>query len=49
MVTTLDQKNGGRFNRLSWKNVGIRVRYMHHDVDTVERMEIIRDLAFGRI
>ena len=26
---------------------GIRVRYMHHDVDTMERMEIIRDLRLG--
>ena len=26
---------------------GIRVRYMHHDIDTVERMEIIRDLRLG--
>ena len=28
-------------------NMGIRVRYMHHDIDTVERMEIIRDLRLG--
>jgi len=26
---------------------GIRVRYMHHDIDTIERMEIIRDLRLG--
>ena len=26
---------------------GIRVRYMHHDIDTMERMEIIRDLRLG--
>ena len=25
-------------------NLGIEVRYMHYDVDTIERMEIIRDL-----
>lgn len=25
----------------------IKVRYMHHDVDTIERMEIIRDLRLG--
>ncbi|NLF35311.1 MAG: excinuclease ABC subunit B, partial [Clostridiales bacterium] len=29
------------------KNTGIKVRYMHHDVDTIERMEIIRDLRLG--
>ena len=28
-------------------NMEIRVRYMHHDIDTVERMEIIRDLRLG--
>ena len=27
--------------------VGIKVRYMHHDIDTIERMEIIRDLRLG--
>ena len=26
---------------------GIKVRYMHHDVDTIERMEIIRNLRLG--
>ena len=26
---------------------GIKVRYMHHDVDTIERMELIRDLRLG--
>ena len=26
---------------------GIRVRYIHHDVGTIERMEIIRDLRLG--
>ena len=27
--------------------VGIKVRYMHHDIDAMERMEIIRDLRLG--
>lgn len=27
---------------------GIKVRYMHHDVDTIERMQIIRDLRLGK-
>ncbi len=26
---------------------GVKVRYMHHDIDTMERMEIIRDLRLG--
>ncbi|MEA4920610.1 MAG: excinuclease ABC subunit UvrB [Clostridiaceae bacterium] len=29
------------------KESGIRVRYMHHDIDTIERMEIIRDLRLN--
>ncbi len=29
------------------RNAGIRVRYMHHDITTIERMEIIRDLRLG--
>ena len=27
---------------------GVRVRYLHSDIDTVERMEIIRDLRLGK-
>ncbi|MFW6084616.1 MAG: excinuclease ABC subunit UvrB [Gemmatimonadota bacterium] len=30
------------------QQVGIRVRYMHSDIDAIERMEIIRDLRLGR-
>ena len=29
------------------KGYGIAVRYMHHDIDAIERMEIIRDLRLG--
>ncbi len=29
------------------QDAGIRVRYLHHDVDTLERMEIMRDLRMG--
>ncbi|NLG61479.1 MAG: excinuclease ABC subunit UvrB, partial [Candidatus Cloacimonetes bacterium] len=28
--------------------VGVRVRYMHADIDAIERMEILRDLRLGR-
>lgn len=28
-------------------SMGIKVKYMHHDIDTVERMEIVRDLRLG--
>jgi excinuclease ABC subunit B len=30
------------------KNIGIKVRYMHSDIDALERMEIIRDLRLGK-
>ncbi|CAN5674366.1 excinuclease ABC subunit UvrB [soil metagenome] len=30
------------------QQVGIRVRYMHADIDAIERMEILRDLRLGR-
>ncbi|MFW6201573.1 MAG: excinuclease ABC subunit UvrB [Gemmatimonadota bacterium] len=30
------------------QQVGIRVRYMHSDIDAIERMEIIRDLRLGK-
>lgn len=26
---------------------GIKVKYMHYDIDTIERMELIRDLRLG--
>ena len=29
------------------KNVGIKVRYLHSEIDTLERMEIMRDLRLG--
>ena len=41
-----DQKDGGGPDRIP-RGHGIRVRYMHHDIDTIERMEIIRDLRLG--
>ncbi|MEG2597130.1 MAG: helicase-related protein, partial [Oscillospiraceae bacterium] len=28
--------------------MGVKVRYMHHDIDTMERMEILRDLRLGK-
>jgi excinuclease ABC subunit B len=30
-----------------YKEIGIKVRYLHSDIDTLERMEIIRDLRQG--
>ena len=46
LVTTLTKKMAEDLTGYL-ENVGIRVRYMHHDIDTVERMEIIHDLRLG--
>ncbi len=46
LLTTLTKKMAEDFSRYL-ENVGIKGRYMHHDVDTIERMEIIRDLRMG--
>ncbi|MBQ5316592.1 MAG: excinuclease ABC subunit UvrB [Oscillospiraceae bacterium] len=46
LVTTLTKKMAEDLTAYL-ENVGIRVRYMHHDIDTIERMEIIRDLRMG--
>ena len=46
LVTTLT-KNMAENLTDYLRDYGIRVRYMHHDVDTMERMEIIRDLRLG--
>ena len=46
LVTTLTKKMAEDLTEF-FKNVGIRVRYMHSDVQTIERMEIIRDLRLG--
>lgn len=46
LVTTLTKKMAEDLTAYL-KNSGIRVRYMHHDIDTIERMEIIRDLRLG--
>jgi len=46
LITTLTKKMAEDLTAYLTK-AGIRVRYMHHDVDTVERMEIIRDLRMG--
>ena len=46
LVTTLTKKMAEDLTAY-FENVGIRVRYMHHDIDTMERMQIIRDLRLG--
>ncbi|WP_295587031.1 excinuclease ABC subunit UvrB [uncultured Oscillibacter sp.] len=46
LVTTLTKKMAEDLTEYL-KNAEIRVRYMHSDVQTIERMEIIRDLRLG--
>ena len=46
LVTTLTKKMAEDLTSYL-KSFGVAVRYMHHDIDTIERMEIIRDLRLG--
>lgn len=46
LVTTLTKKMAERLTEYL-EDMGVRVRYLHSDVHTIERMEIIRDLRLG--
>ncbi len=46
LVTTLTKKMAEDLTTYLG-GAGIKCRYMHHDIDTIERMEIIRDLRLG--
>lgn len=46
LVTTLTKKMAEDLTDY-FSKMGVRVKYMHHDIDTIERMEIIRDLRLG--
>ena len=46
LVTTLTKKMAENLTDYLM-DFKIKVRYMHHDIDTMERMEIIRDLRLG--
>ena len=46
LVTTLTKKMAESLTDYL-RGVGIRVRYLHSEIDTLERMEIIRDLRLG--
>ena len=46
LVTTLTKKMAEDLTAYL-ETMGIRVRYRHHDIDTVERMQIVRDLRLG--
>ncbi len=46
LVTTLTKRMAEDLTAYL-ENMGVKIRYMHHDVDTMERMELIRDLRLG--
>ncbi len=46
LVTTLTKKMAERLTEY-FEDMGLKVRYLHSEVETIERMEIIRDLRLG--
>jgi len=46
LITTLTKKMAEDLTAF-FEKMDVKVRYMHHDIDTIERMEIIRDLRLG--
>ena len=46
LITTLTKKMAEDLTEYL-ENLNIKVRYMHYDIDTIERMQIIRDLRLG--
>jgi excinuclease ABC subunit B len=47
LITTLTKKMAEELTEY-YEKMGIRIRYMHHDVESLERIELIRDLRLGR-
>ncbi|MCX8116892.1 MAG: excinuclease ABC subunit UvrB [Desulfobacterota bacterium] len=47
LVTTLTKRMAEDLTEY-YADLGIRVKYLHSDIDTLERVEIIRDLRLGR-
>ncbi len=46
LVTTLTKKMAERLTEY-FEDMGLKVRYLHSEIETIERMEIIRDLRLG--
>lgn len=46
LITTLTKKLAEELTTF-YRGVGMRIRYLHSDIDTLERMEILRDLRLG--
>lgn len=47
LITTLTKKMSEDLSNYL-KDIGIKVKYLHSDIDTLERVEIIRDLRLGK-
>lgn len=47
LITTLTKKSSESLTEFLTEN-GVKVRYLHSDVDTMERIEILRDLRLGK-
>lgn len=47
LVTTLTKRMAEDLTEY-YQEIGIKVRYLHADIETIERMEIIRDLRLGK-
>ena len=46
LITTLTKKLAEELTAF-YRGAGLRIRYLHSDIDTLERMEILRDLRLG--
>lgn len=46
LITTLTKKMAEDLTAY-YENLGVKIRYLHYDIDTIERMEIIKDLRCG--
>ena len=46
LVTTLTKKMAEDLTEY-YERLGVKVKYLHHDIDTIKRMEIIKDLRTG--
>lgn len=48
LVTTLTKKMAEELTEY-YATLGVKIKYMHSDIDTLERIEIIRELRYGTI
>ncbi|MFH4416175.1 MAG: excinuclease ABC subunit UvrB [Neisseriaceae bacterium] len=48
LVTTLTKRMAEQITEY-YNELGVKVRYLHSDIDTIERVELIRDLRLGKI